>query len=113
LQDVGHFRISFFGFRPSHFWIFDLFLTYLFLFVLQSEMDYTIIHPGGLVDTPGGREEFVLDVDDQNFRLIASHNLRRWKMAFHPHRQRRHFPNFWIDRKLPTMLCRFLCIYTN
>jgi hypothetical protein len=27
-------------------------------------LDYAIIHPGGLVDTPGGVEEFVLDVDD-------------------------------------------------
>jgi hypothetical protein len=27
-------------------------------------LDYTIIHPGGLIDSPGGKEEFVLDVDD-------------------------------------------------
>jgi nucleoside-diphosphate-sugar epimerase len=32
--------------------------------VEESGLDYTIIHPGGLVDTPGGIEEFVLDVDD-------------------------------------------------
>lgn len=31
-------------------------------------MDYTIIHPGGLVDTPGGKEEFVLDVDDNLYQ---------------------------------------------
>jgi hypothetical protein len=31
-------------------------------------LDYTIIHPGGLVDTPGGREEFVLDVDDKLYQ---------------------------------------------
>ena len=27
-------------------------------------MDYTIIHPGGLKDTPGGLSDFDLDVDD-------------------------------------------------
>jgi hypothetical protein len=27
-------------------------------------LKYAIIHPGGLVDSPGGKEEFVLDVDD-------------------------------------------------
>ena len=31
---------------------------------IQSGLDYTIIHPGGLIDAPGGKEEFVLDVDD-------------------------------------------------
>lgn len=31
----------------------------------QSGLDYTIIHPGGLVDTPGGQERFLLDVDDK------------------------------------------------
>jgi NAD(P)H-binding len=34
----------------------------------QSGLDYTIIHPGGLVDTPGGTEEFVLDVDDNLYQ---------------------------------------------
>lgn len=28
-------------------------------------MRYTIIHPGGLIDTPAGEEELVLDVDDK------------------------------------------------
>jgi nucleoside-diphosphate-sugar epimerase len=32
--------------------------------VEQSDFDYTIIHPGGLVDTPGGENDFVLDVND-------------------------------------------------
>ena len=31
----------------------------------KSGLDYTIIHPGGLVDTPGGQERFLLDVDDK------------------------------------------------
>ena len=34
------------------------------LLFLQSGLRYTIIHPGGLIDTPGGVEELVLDVDD-------------------------------------------------
>lgn len=32
---------------------------------LQSGLRYTIIHPGGLVDTPAGQEELVIDVDDK------------------------------------------------
>jgi hypothetical protein len=31
-------------------------------------LDYTIVHPGGLVDTPGGKEDFVLDVDDKLYQ---------------------------------------------
>lgn len=34
----------------------------------QSGLDYTILHPGGLVDTPGGVQELELDVDDNLFR---------------------------------------------
>ena len=37
-------------------------------------MNYTIIHPGGLVDTPGGIEEIVIDVDD---KLGDSHKMTR------------------------------------
>jgi hypothetical protein len=46
-----------------------LWLTcFLFLCSRQSGLDYTIIHPGGLVDTPGGKEEFVFDVDDNLYQ---------------------------------------------
>eukprot|EP00429_Kryptoperidinium_foliaceum_P063795 CAMPEP_0176068734 /NCGR_PEP_ID=MMETSP0120_2-20121206/34313_1 /TAXON_ID=160619 /ORGANISM="Kryptoperidinium foliaceum, Strain CCMP 1326" /LENGTH=291 /DNA_ID=CAMNT_0017402359 /DNA_START=344 /DNA_END=1219 /DNA_ORIENTATION=+ len=34
-------------------------------YLVESGLNYAIIHPGGLIDTPGGREEFVLDVDDK------------------------------------------------
>ncbi|KAG7337201.1 NAD-dependent epimerase/dehydratase [Nitzschia inconspicua] len=37
-------------------------------YLVESGLDYTIIHPGGLIDTPGGKEEFVLDVDDQLYK---------------------------------------------
>lgn len=37
-------------------------------------MQYTIIHPGGLVDTPAGVEEIVLDVDD---KLGDTHEMTR------------------------------------
>jgi hypothetical protein len=48
---------------------FSLF-CFCFLFLLQSGLDYTILHPGGLVgDTPGGQEEFVLDVDDNLYQM--------------------------------------------
>eukprot|EP00549_Striatella_unipunctata_P025265 CAMPEP_0118694818 /NCGR_PEP_ID=MMETSP0800-20121206/12781_1 /TAXON_ID=210618 ORGANISM="Striatella unipunctata, Strain CCMP2910" /NCGR_SAMPLE_ID=MMETSP0800 /ASSEMBLY_ACC=CAM_ASM_000638 /LENGTH=250 /DNA_ID=CAMNT_0006593419 /DNA_START=548 /DNA_END=1300 /DNA_ORIENTATION=- len=33
-------------------------------YLVESGLYYTIIHPGGLKDTPGGVEEFILDVDD-------------------------------------------------
>ena len=33
-------------------------------YLVNSGLDYTIIHPGGLVDTPAGVEEYVLDVND-------------------------------------------------
>ncbi|OEU07560.1 NAD(P)-binding protein [Fragilariopsis cylindrus CCMP1102] len=39
-------------------------------YLVESGLDYTILHPGGLVgDTPGGQEEFVLDVDDNLYRM--------------------------------------------
>lgn len=34
-------------------------------YLVESGLDYTIIHPGGLVDTPAGEEDFVIDVDDK------------------------------------------------
>ncbi|KAL3926914.1 MAG: hypothetical protein SGARI_005466 [Bacillariaceae sp.] len=37
-------------------------------YLVESGLDYTIIHPGGLVDIPGGMEEFVLDVDDNLYQ---------------------------------------------
>jgi len=50
--------------------------THIFLFALlpiqklimikkiQSGLRFTIMHPGGLKDTPGGISNFILDVDD-------------------------------------------------
>jgi uncharacterized protein YbjT (DUF2867 family) len=34
-------------------------------YLVDSGLDYTIIHPGGLTDTPPGQEEYVIDVDDK------------------------------------------------
>ena len=31
----------------------------------KSGLDYTIIHPGGLIDTPASQQQLVLDVDDK------------------------------------------------
>ena len=33
--------------------------------LVNSGLFYTIIHPGGLTDTPPGEEDFVIDVDDK------------------------------------------------
>jgi hypothetical protein len=58
------------------------FLPISLFFVLQSEMDYTVIHPGGLVDTtPGGREEFVLDVDDNLYKTHTRTSISRENVA--------------------------------
>lgn len=33
--------------------------------LVSSGMDYTIVHPGGLTDKPGGKSEVILGVDDE------------------------------------------------
>ena len=52
-------------------------LPSLLLFVMicnpQSGLDYTILHPGHLVDAPGGLEEYVLGVDDELYE-VKHHN---------------------------------------
>lgn len=40
---------------------------------LQSGLNYTIIHPGGLIDKPAGERELLVSVDD---RLLAGENKR-------------------------------------
>ena len=44
-------------------------------------MDYTIIHPGGLVDSPGGVEEIVLDVDDHLGKMHSRTRISREDLA--------------------------------
>ena len=34
-------------------------------YLIESGLDYTIIHPGGLLDTPASQEQLMLDVDDK------------------------------------------------
>ena len=34
-------------------------------YLIESGLDYTIIHPGGLLDTPASKEQLMLDVDDK------------------------------------------------
>jgi uncharacterized protein YbjT (DUF2867 family) len=34
-------------------------------YLIQSGLDYTIIHPGGLLDTPGGQERIILNTGDK------------------------------------------------
>lgn len=50
-----------------------------------TNLDYTIIHPGGLIDTPPGLEEYVLDVDDKLLankkRSISRHDVARLCVA--------------------------------
>jgi uncharacterized protein YbjT (DUF2867 family) len=44
------------------------------VYLRQSDLNYVIIHPGGLKDDAGGERELVLDVDD---KLIASKSKYR------------------------------------
>lgn len=37
---------------------------YLIAEAAKKGMAYTIVHPGGLLDKPGGQQQLVLDVDD-------------------------------------------------
>lgn len=39
-------------------------------YLVASGLHYTILHPGGLIDTPGGVEDFVLDVDDKLIKNV-------------------------------------------
>lgn len=34
-------------------------------YLIESGLDYTIIHPGGLQNTPASQEQLMLDVDDK------------------------------------------------
>ena len=34
-------------------------------YLIESGLDYTIIHPGGLLDSPASQEQLMLDVDDK------------------------------------------------
>jgi len=43
-------------------------------YLVESGLDYTILHPGHLVDSRGGLEEFVLGVDDELHDLIHHSN---------------------------------------
>lgn len=47
----------------------------------KSGLDHAIIHPGGLIDTPGGKEDFVLDVDDNLIRSHARTRISREDVA--------------------------------
>jgi len=40
-------------------------------FLVASGLNYTIIHPGGLLDQKGGERELVLDVDVDILALLA------------------------------------------
>jgi len=48
---------------------------------VQSDLDFFIIHPGGLVDTPGGKEDFALDVDDKLLELHSRTQISREDLA--------------------------------
>lgn len=49
--------------------------------LVESGLDYTILHPGGLVDGPGGVQELEFDVDDKMFASHPQMGIRREDLA--------------------------------
>lgn len=49
-------------------------------YIAQSGLPYTIIHPGGLIDTPGGRRKIVAGVDDELLKR-TTRNIPRADVA--------------------------------
>eukprot|EP01083_Nonionella_stella_P049016 130753_1 len=50
-------------------------------YLVESGLQYTIIHPGGLKDTPGGISELWLDVDDNIMMSPSRHMISRCDVA--------------------------------
>lgn len=50
-------------------------------YLVESGLQYTIIHPGHLKDTPGGLSELWLDVDDNIMMSPSSHMISRCDVA--------------------------------
>jgi hypothetical protein len=58
------------------------------VYLIQSGAPYTIVHPGGLVNEPGGQRELIVGVDDettnentdQNYRTIPRQDVARVMM---------------------------------
>lgn len=49
--------------------------------LVESGLDYTIIHPGGLRDTPAGQEEIVIDVNDKLLNNTQHRSISRGDVA--------------------------------
>jgi NAD(P)H-binding len=49
--------------------------------LIASGLDYTILHPGGLVDQPGGKRELLLGVDDAFLATQDTRNVPREDVA--------------------------------
>lgn len=71
---------------PAFSFLYHLLSLLIIIFVtsirfVQSDLDFFIIHPGGLVDTPGGKEDFALDVDDKLLELHSRTQISREDLA--------------------------------
>lgn len=51
-------------------------------YLIASKIPYTIIHPGGLTDQPGGEREINIDVDDK----LLARSFRWVRVRFRRHR---------------------------
>lgn len=50
-------------------------------YLAESGLEYTILHPGGLIDTPGGQEDYILDVDDKIYDKYNQTRISREDVA--------------------------------
>lgn len=50
-------------------------------YLVETGLEYTILHPGGLVDGPGGMQELELDVDDNMFAKHPQTSICREDLA--------------------------------
>ncbi len=50
-------------------------------YLVDSGLQYTIIHPGGLKDVPGGEMELKFDVDDNIMRTQTKRSISRCDVA--------------------------------
>ena len=50
-------------------------------YLMDSGIDYTIIHPGGLVDEPEGMRQFVVDKEDRLLKSRESCTIPRGDLA--------------------------------
>ena len=50
-------------------------------YLIESGLDYTIVHPGGLLDQPGGVREILMGIDDKFLSTKDTRSIPRTDVA--------------------------------